>query len=80
MSEQNTTMNLEGRWPELFEPLTPQQRRAVVQALAANWHEGWQPNYQDVRDLVDFTTGAITGDEYDRRSLARVGLTAQRAG
>lgn len=69
MSEQDTTMNLDGRWPDLFEPLTPQQRRAVVQVFAASWHEGWEPNREDVQNLVDETTGAIDAEEYERRVL-----------
>ncbi|WP_205570148.1 MULTISPECIES: hypothetical protein [Actinomyces] len=34
-------LDVEERWPELFEQLDATQRRAVVQSLAADWHEGW---------------------------------------
>lgn len=82
MSEQQTTMNLEGRWPELFEPLTPEQHRAIVQVFAASWHEGWEPNYEDVKNLVDETTGAIDAQEYERRviELAHARAAAAHAG
>lgn len=59
--------DIEGRWPELFEQLDAEQRRAVVQSLAAAWHEGWEPNREDVENLTDEARGAIDGDEYIRR-------------
>ena len=62
--------DVEARWPELFIQLDATQRRAVVQSLAAAWHEGWKPNREDVADMVDEATGAITFDEYQRRSIA----------
>lgn len=66
-------MNLEGRWPELFEGLSPHEYRAVVQSLVANWHEGWVPNREDLKNLVEVVTGAMDENEYMRRSavLAR---------
>ena len=36
--------DIEERCPDVFEPLEPRQRRAVVQSLASAWHEGWVPN------------------------------------
>ena len=57
------------RWPELFAALTAVERRAVVQALANNWHEGWVPNREDVENITDYARGAIDHDEYMRRSL-----------
>jgi hypothetical protein len=57
------------RWPELFVSLSPTDRRAVVQALANNWHEGWVPNREDVENITDYVRGAIDHDEYMRRSL-----------
>ncbi|MEV8180662.1 hypothetical protein [Specibacter sp. NPDC078692] len=59
--------DIEGRWPELFEQLDAVQRRAVVQSLAAAWHEGWEPNREDVENLTDEARGAIDGAEYLRR-------------
>jgi hypothetical protein len=60
-------LDLEGWWPELFEGLDAGQRWSVVQAFAANWHEGWQPNREDVELLTDKVKGLIDGDEYMRR-------------
>lgn len=59
--------DVEERWPELFGQLDPIQRRAVVQALASAWHEGWTPNREDVENLTDEARGAIDSDEYMRR-------------
>lgn len=69
-----TEFNIEGRWPELFAQLDAQQRRAVVQSLASAWHEGWEPNREDVENLTDEARGAIDRDEY----LRRVDAAAER--
>nr|WP_238353338.1 hypothetical protein [Kribbella solani] len=44
------------------------QRRAVLQSLASAWHEGWEPNREDVENLVDSALGRIDRDEYLRRA------------
>lgn len=62
--------NIEGRWPELFAPLDEATRRAVVNAFASSWHEGWVPNRVDVENLTDYARGAIDMAEYDRRAAA----------
>jgi hypothetical protein len=59
--------DVEQRWPELFAELDPNERRAVVQSLAADWHEGWEPNREDVENITDLARGAIDDDEYLRR-------------
>lgn len=69
MSEQFAVVET---WPELFEGLTDEQHRAVVNALASGWHEGWTPNREDVGDLSDYVRGTITMEEYQARSLAKV--------
>lgn len=58
------------RWPELFAQLTEEQRTAVIQTLASSWHEGWEPNREDVENLTDFSRGAIDLEEYQRRADA----------
>lgn len=63
-------LDIEQRWPELFAPLDEVQRRAVVQSLANAWHEGWQPNREDVANLTDRARGLIDKDEYLRRAHA----------
>ena len=63
--------NIEQRWPELFEPLTDEERSAVVNTLASVWHEGWEPNRDHVENLTRYASGAITREEYDRREDER---------
>ncbi|WP_028707298.1 antitoxin VbhA family protein [Propionicicella superfundia] len=58
---------IEERWPELFTDLDTTQRWAVVQSLAAAWHEGWVPSRADVALLTDHTRGVIDDAEYHRR-------------
>lgn len=60
------------RWPELFDGVDDLQRDAIRQAFAANWHEGWKPNREDVADLVAQARGEIDLEEYMRRARARV--------
>ena len=64
------TLNIEQQWPELFAQLDVKQRRAVVQSLASAWHEGWEPNREDVENLTDEARGAIDYEEYLRRADA----------
>lgn len=66
-----TRFDIEERWPELFAQLDETQRRAVVQSLAADWHEGWIPNREDVKNLTDRVRGAIDREEYVRRVRRR---------
>lgn len=67
-------LDIEQRWPELFAQLDETQRRSVVQSFASAWHEGWEPNREDVENLTDETRGAIDRDEY----LRRVDTAAER--
>lgn len=60
--------DVEERWPELFAPLDQVQKHAVLQTLAAGWHEGWNPTRQDVVNLIDHAQGVIDNDEYLHRS------------
>ncbi|HUZ41594.1 MAG TPA: hypothetical protein VMU68_09425 [Acidimicrobiales bacterium] len=65
------TLDLELWWPDLFEGLSPRDRRSIVQAFAGNWHEGWVPNREDVKDLTDLARGAFTKADCGRRSLEK---------
>lgn len=62
--------DIESRWPDVFEGLDDQQRRNVVQALAANWYEGWAPNREDVARLTAKVRGDITREEYIAQTIA----------
>lgn len=64
-------LDIDRRWPELFVPLNPKQHRDIMNVFAANWHEGWVPNRQDVADLIDQSRGLITTEEYTRRTIAK---------
>lgn len=59
------------RYPELFEPLTEEQRHNVMQPLASSWLEGDNPTREDVTLLIDYELGRITAEEYDRQALAK---------
>ena len=72
-------LDLEARWPELFEQLDQAQRRTVVDSFVDGWHEGWEPTRQDVADLTELVAGAITKDEYRARALRAAGLDPVRA-
>lgn len=63
-------LDVETRWPELFDGLDDAQRRSVVQALAANWHEGWTPNREDVQNLTDVVRGDIDTAAFLERARA----------
>ena len=72
------------RYPELFEPLTEDQRLNGMQPLASSWLEGDNPTREDVALLIDYELGRITAEEYDRQALAKAlayqVLTSQNAG
>ena len=72
------------RYPELFAPLTEEQRRNIMQPLASSWLEGDNPTREDVALLIDYELGRITAEEYDRQALAKAlayqALTSQNAG
>ena len=60
------------RWPELFEPLDDDQKQRVSDALSNNRLEGWEPERDDVADLVDREAGRIDTAEYIRRTMSKV--------
>ena len=55
------------RWPDLFEPLTDEQKTAVSQTLANSRLEGDNPTRADVANLVDYAAGLVTFDQYMAR-------------
>lgn len=46
------------RYPELFEPLTEEQRRNVMQPLASSWLEGDNPTAKTLRYSSTTSWGA----------------------
>ena len=73
------SFDVEARWPELVDQLDADKRRAVVRSLAAGWHEGWEPNREDVADLIDYTRGALTFEDYQARSADKAARIAGAA-
>ena len=55
------------RWPDLLNGLTGVERRAVINAVADNVLEGWQPQRADLEALVDVVRGKCTTEEYIER-------------
>lgn len=76
MTKTTETFEVETLWPELFAPLDDAQRTAVLRSLAAGWHEGWEPNREDVADLADYARGVMTFEEYQKRSAAKAARIA----
>ena len=62
---------LDEGWPSLFNDLPAADRYLITQTVAAGWHEGWTPDREDVRCLVEFHCGEIDFDEYRNRVLAK---------
>lgn len=73
-----TELDFEGRWPEPFEDLDQEQRRAVVDSFVDGWHSGWEPIQQDVADLTELVAGVITKDEHRARALRTTGREPER--
>ena len=54
-------------WPDLFTDMSDVDRNAIRQSFAASWHDGWEPDREDVADLAAQTLGTITAEEYRHR-------------
>lgn len=59
------------RWPELFAPLSDEQKQGISDALANGRLEGDEPTPQEVADLVALELGRIDHQEYQHRALER---------
>jgi len=64
----NHPLDLVAMYPDLFADLTPEQQRIEVEGWACQWHEGWQPNREDVADSIAVTTGMMSREEFSRRA------------
>lgn len=58
------TLNLEELYPDLFEGLSQEQIRDINISWAYEWHEGWEPNREDVAESILVDTGKISSEEY----------------
>lgn len=59
-------LDLEAKWPEIFEEMTPRQVRAVVQTVASSWHEGREPEREHTARLAARVRGDMSKAEYRR--------------
>lgn len=68
-SKETTTYGIDvlAMWPDLFANMDEVDRNAIRQSFAASWHDGWQPNREDVADLAAQTRGTITAEEHRQR-------------
>lgn len=65
----DTEFNILSQWPELFEGLSKDRKKSVINNLASSWHEGWVPNYEGVKLLTDYEKGIITEEDYMQLTL-----------
>ncbi|WP_367618865.1 hypothetical protein [Brevibacterium sp.] len=61
-------LDLQAKWPELFEGMTAQQIWDVEQVVASSWHEGREPEREHTSLLAARVRGEISKDEYRSRS------------
>lgn len=61
-------------WDDLLTGLTPRQLAAVQSAISTSRSSGWVPTRGHVKNMVDFSTGAITAREYAHLTLDVLGL------
>lgn len=59
------------RYPDLFEGLTEEQRRNVIDPLVSSWLDGYEHSREDVARLIDLELGRISGEEYRKQILER---------
>ncbi|WGP08076.1 hypothetical protein QFE97_19115 (plasmid) [Bacillus subtilis] len=59
-------LDLETKWPEIFEEMTPRQVRTVVQIVASSWHEGREPEREHTARLAARVRGDMSKGEYRR--------------
>ncbi|UWX95960.1 hypothetical protein N2K95_09640 [Arthrobacter zhaoxinii] len=72
-------MDVVSMWPGLFEGLTEERKNSIRQTCASSWHAGWEPNREDVADLVAHARGEIDMDEFMRRADERAHQLVRRA-
>lgn len=66
------TLDIEQRWPDLFQGLDSSQREIVLDTLALGWHEGNEPTRRVVENPTDYVRREISIDEYLARATVGV--------
>jgi hypothetical protein len=64
-------LDLPAMFPDLFTDLTPGEQHMICQSWAIQWHEGWEPNREDVADSIQVHQGSMTREEFSRRAGER---------
>lgn len=68
------------RYPDLFEGLTEEQRRRVIDVLVSSWLSGYEHSREEVARFIDLVVGRISGEEYRKQILEHaLALNKQRA-
>lgn len=70
--------DLPDRYPDLFEGLTEEQRRNVIDPLVSSWLDGYEHSREEIARLIDLELGRISWEEYRKQVLERA-LNKQRS-
>lgn len=58
-------------YPDLFVGLDGETTEMITEIFVSAYFEGWEPNREDVADLITHDRGEIDDEEYTRRGLER---------
>lgn len=58
-------------YPDLFVGLDGETTEMISEIFVSAYFEGWEPNREDVADLIAHDRGEIDDAEYTRRNLER---------
>ncbi len=58
-------------YPDLFVGLDGETTEMISEIFVSAYFEGWEPNREDVADLIAHDRGEIDDEEYTRRYLER---------
>ena len=59
-------------YPDLFVGLAGETVEGITETFVSAYFEGWEPNREDVADLIAWEKGEIDDAEYDRRTELRI--------
>ena len=72
--------DLPDRYPDLFEGLTEEQRRNVIDPLVSSWLDGYEHSREEIARLIDLELGRISWEEYRKQILEHaLALNKQRS-